>query len=97
MNEKKGIEYLETIQYFSNEYILNTLIIINVLIEPLKTIILTYNEKDILNYYNDHFDRLKEKNIKYIERNDVLDEVYGTSYKFPKIDETKIIKEEDNG
>ena len=108
MNGKKGIEYLETIHYISNEYILKTLIIIyvqnknikinkNVSIEPVKTIILTYNEKDILNYYNDHFDRLKEKNIKYIERNEALDEAYGTSYKFPKIAETKIIKEEDNG
>ena len=109
MNEKKGIEYLETIQYICNEYIIQSLIIIyvqnknikinkNVLLEPLKTLILTYNEKDILNYYNDHFYRLKEKNIKYIERNEFLDkEEYRTSYKFYKIGENKIIKEEDNG
>ena len=63
-------------------------------------IILAYSEQDILNYYNDHFFRLKEKNIKYFDRNVFLDEVYGTNfkyYKLPKLTETKFIKEEDNG
>jgi len=108
MNEKNGIEYLETIKYLSNEYALKIVIILyiqnknfkidkKILQESLVSIILTYCEKDILNYYNDHFNILKEKTIKYIDRNDFLDEEYGTSYKFPKISETKIVKEEDNG
>ena len=89
MNEKNGIEYLETIKYLSNEYALKIVIILyiqnknfkidkKILQESLVSIILTYCEKDILNYYNDHFNIL-------------------TSYKFPKISETKIVKEEDNG
>ena len=79
MNEKNGIEFLETIRYISNTFVLKIIIILyienknnhidkNILQEFLFPIILTYNEKDILDYYIDHFERLKEKNIKYIER-----------------------------
>ena len=111
MNEKDGIEYLETFTYIANENALDLVLIIYIQNKKIKIdkkilqaslipIILTYCEKDILNYYNDHFDRLREMNIKYFDRNEFLNEAYGTSYKlpkFPKIDETKIIKEEDNG
>ena len=108
MNEKNGIEYLKTIEYIANEYALKIVIILYVQNKNIKIdkkilqasfipIILTYCEKDILNYYNDHFFILKEKTIKYIDRNDFLDKVYGTSFKFPKLNETKIVKEEDNG
>ena len=108
MNEKNGIEYLETINYISNNYILKIVLIIyirnkninidkKILQSTLVPIILTYSEKDILNYYNDHFDRLKEKTIKYFDRNEFLDEAYGTSFKFSKLNEIKIAKEEDNG
>ena len=108
MNEKNGIEYLETIKYIAKEYALKIVIIIYIQNKNFKIdkkilqisfipIILTYCEKDILNYYNDHFFKLKEKTIKYIDRNDFLDQAYGCSYKFPKLNETKIVKEEDNG
>ena len=57
------------------------------------TIIIAYNEKDIVNYYEDHFDRLKEKNIK-LKRNEYLDknQKYGITQKFPKIEGTKYLK-----
>ena len=50
-----------------------------------------------MNYYNDHFEKLREKDIKYIERNELLDKQFGSDIKLHKIEETKIIKEEDNG
>ena len=108
MNEKIGIEYLETIRYLSNIYVFKMIIILYIQNKNIKInkkilqfslipVILTFNEKDILNYYNDHFEKLREKNIKYIERNELLDKQFGTDIKFHKIEETKIIKEEDNG
>ncbi len=111
INEKNAIDYLETLKYICNEYFLKIIIIIyfqnknikidkKILQKPLIPIILTYSEQDILNYYNDHFFLLKEKNIKYFDRNAFLDEAYGTNfknYKLPKLAETKFIKEEDNG
>ena len=108
MDETIGIKYLETIQYFSNKYFFKKVIILyiqnksikidkEILQAPLLPVILTYSEKDILNYYEDHFERLKEKNIKYIKRMEFLEQKYGLALKFPKIEETKIFKEEDNG
>ena len=108
MNEKNGINFLETIRYISNTFVLKIIIILyienkniqidkNILQEFLFPIILTYNEKDILDYYIDHFERLKEKNIKYIERNEFLEKAYGMDIKFHKIDTIKMYKEEDNG
>ena len=84
MNEKNGIEYLKTIEYIANEYALKIVIILCVQNKNIKIdkkilqasfipIILTYCEKDILNYYNDHFFILKEKTIEYIVRNDFLE------------------------
>ena len=66
MNEKNGINFLETIRYISNTFVLKIIIILyienknnhidkNILQEFLFPIILTYNEKDILDYYIDHF------------------------------------------
>ena len=108
MDETIGIKYLETIRYFSNKYFLRIVIILyiqnknikiskKILEASLLPVIITYNEKDILNYYEDHFERLKEKNIKYIKRTEYLEEKYGLALKFPKIEETKMFKEEDNG
>ena len=108
MDETIGIKYLETIRYFSNKYFFKVVIILyiqnknikiskKILQASLLPVIITYNEKDILNYYEDHFERLKEKNIKYIKRNEYLEQKYGLNLKFPKIEETKIFKEEDNG
>ena len=108
MDETIGIKYLETIQYFSNKYFCKIIIILyiqnksikidkEILQAPLLPVILTYSEKDILNYYEDHFERLKEKNIKYIKRMEFFEQKYGLALKFPKIGETKIFKEEDNG
>ena len=112
MNEKNAFDYLETLRYICNEYVLKIIIIIylqnknikidkKLLQKPLIPIILVYSEQDLLNYYNDHFFRLKEKNIKYFDRNEFLEEAYGgtnfKNFKLPKLNETKFIKEEDNG
>ena len=108
IDETIGIKYLETIRYFSNKYFFKVVIILyiqnkdikiskKILQASLLPVILTYNEKDILNYYEDHFERLKEKNIKYIKRAEYFEQKYGLTQKFPKIEETKIFKEEDNG
>ena len=61
MNEKNGIEYLETIKYIAKEYALKIVIILYIQNKNFKIdkkilqisfipIILTYCEKDILNY-----------------------------------------------
>ena len=108
MNEKNCFEYLETIRYISNTFVLQIIIVLyienrNINIDKkilqgyLIPIVLTYNENDILNYYIDHFKRLKEKYIKYIERQEFLEKVYGVDIKFYKIDTIKMHKEEDNG
>ena len=88
MDETIGIKYLETIRYFSNKYFLKIVIILyiqnknikiskEILQGTLLPVIITYNEKDILNYYEDHFERLKEKNIKYIKRAEYFEQKYG--------------------
>ena len=81
MNEKDGKKYIETIRYISNVfgikfatiiYIQDKIIKINkkILLNPFIHIILTYSEKDILNYITDNFVRLKELGISYFEHND---------------------------
>ena len=64
---------------------------------PLIPTILTYCEKDILNYYNDHYDRLKETQIKYMDEYELLNKWVDFKFKFPKLSEIKIIREQDNG
>ena len=64
---------------------------------PIMPTILTYNEKDILNYYHDNYDRLKEINIKGGDEDEDLFKNTKFDFQFPKISETKIIKEQDNG
>ena len=87
MNEKYGNIYLETIRYISNVfgikfaviiYIMNKTIKINkeIIQHPFLHIVLTYSEKDILNYYLDSLIRIKEINIHYIEENDALKKNY---------------------
>ena len=64
---------------------------------PIMPTILTYNEKDILNYYHDNYDRLKEINIKGGDEDEDLFKNTKFDFQFPKLSETKIIKEQDNG
>jgi hypothetical protein len=74
MNEKNGNKYMETIRYISNVFGLKFVTIIfiqnknikinkKILHNPFIYIILTYSEKDILNFYYDNYTRLKETNI----------------------------------
>ena len=107
-NEKIGFKYIETILYISNVYPLYLALIIyiqnrnikinkRILVKPLLPTIITYSEKDILNYYADN-NRLKEINIKCRDELDLYDKLYlDIDIDFPKISETKFIKEEDNG
>ena len=109
MNEKNGKKYLETIRYISNVfgvklaviiYIQNKDIKINkkILENPLIHIVLTYSEKDILNYYYDSNVRLKDISVNYSDEIvPILKNLYRINYKFPKLSEIKIIKEKDNG
>ena len=109
MNEKYGNKYLETIRYISDVfgikfgviiYIQNKYIKINkeIIQHPFLHIILAYNEKDILNYYYDSIIRMKDINLHFLEENEALEKkIIEIDYKFPKLNETKIIKEEDNG
>jgi hypothetical protein len=106
INEKLGLEYLETIKYICNVYALKIVAIIyiqnkNVKIDkkilqvPIIPTILTYSEKDILNYYIDNYERLTERNIKGGSILESFEQII--DYKFPKLSETKIIREQDNG
>ena len=108
VNEIIGLEYIETFKYISNIYGLKIVIIIfiqhnNIKIDkrflqvPIMPTILTYNEKDILNYYTDNYDRLKEINIKSGDENEYLFQNPTFDFEFPKLNETNIIKEQDNG
>ena len=109
MNEKIGKEYLETIRYISSVfgvklaviiYIQNKDIKINkkILENPLIHIVLAYSEKDILNYYYDSYIRLKDITVNYAnEFEQFSKKFYGINYNFPKLSESKIIKEQDNG
>ena len=108
MNEN-GIKYFETIKYISSIFAFKVVIIIYVenknnkfdkklLQVPILPTILTYSEKDILNYYIDNYERLfiidlfyEKEEYKYVEK------LFEIDYKFPKINESKIFKEEDNG
>ena len=63
---------------------------------PIIPTILTYCEKDILNYYLDNYERLKERNITDGNIFDSFNQEL-FDYKFPKLSETKIIREQDNG
>jgi len=62
---------------------------------PIIPTILVYSEKDIFNYYFDSYNRLTERNIKGGCIIESLEQII--DYKFPKISETKIIREQDNG
>ena len=110
INEKKGIEYIETIKYICNVFCLKIIVIIyiqnknikidkKILETPIMPTILTYSEKDILNYYKDNYDRLKEIKIKYLSEVKIFELLISNNYnyKFTKIDESKIIGEQDNG
>jgi hypothetical protein len=106
-NEKFGIKFLETIKYICNVYALKIVNIIyiqdknakidkKILQAPIIPTILTYCEKDILNYYLDNYERLKERNITDGNIFDSFNQEL-FDYKFPKLSETKIIREQDNG
>ena len=110
INEKKGIEYIETIKYICNIFALKIIVIIyvqnknikidkKILQTPIMPTILTYSEKDILNYYTDNYDRLREIKIKYLGEIKMIELLISNNYNFnfPKIDETKIFGEQDNG
>ena len=86
INEKIGIEYLETIKYIGNVFCFRIVVIIyvqnknikidkKILQTPFMPIILTYSDKDILNYFNDNYDRLKEMQIKYINHNELIEKL----------------------
>ena len=105
---KRGIEFLETIKYISNVFGIKIAVIIyiqnkNVKIDkkilqvPIIPTILTYSEKDLINYYTDINDRLREMNIYSNELIQCLINFYEIKYEFPKLEETKIIGEDDNG
>ena len=107
INEKLGIEYLETFKYISNVFGLKIVTIIyvqdknakidkKILQVPIIPTILTYSEKDILNYYFDNYDRLKETIITGKDDSKWFEEEF-LNFKFPKLSETKIIREHDNG
>jgi len=109
MNGKNGNKYFETIRYISNVFGLKFVTILfienkNVKIhkkivqDPFIHLILAYSENDILNYYIDNYARLKEINVNYLNENEMYEEkIFGNNYKFPKLTETKIFKEQDNG
>jgi len=74
MNEKNGNKYMETIRYISNVFGLNFATIIyienknvkihkKILQDPFIHMVLTYSEKDILNYFYDSYSRIKEINV----------------------------------
>ena len=51
-----------------------------------------------MNYYYDSYARIKEINVNYIDENEMYEQkLFGINYTFPKLAETKIFKEEDNG
>ena len=107
MNEKYGKKYIETIRYISCVfgiklaviiYIQNKNIKINkkILENPFIHIVLTYSEKDILNYYNDSYIRLKDTTL-ICENEQHTKKILGININFPKLGEVKIIREQDNG
>ena len=104
---KSGLEFLETIKYISNVYGVRLVAIIyipsnNVKIDkkflqvPIIPTILVYNKKDIVNYYLDNLERLKERNIKFGSDDEIFFRQF-SFLKFSKLNEIKIIKEQDNG
>jgi len=109
MNEKNGNNYLETIRYLCDVFGIKLVLIIyvqnknykinkKILQNPFVHIILTFSENDILNYYYDSYTRIKELNINYIDENEEFEKKLPIfNYDFPKLNETKIIKEQDNG
>ena len=109
MDEINGNKYIETIKYISNVFGLKFVTIIfiqnknikinkKILHNPFIYIILTYSEKDILNFYYDNYTRLKETNITYMDENERFEkEIFDINCQFSKLSETKIIKEQDNG
>ena len=50
-------------------------------IKPINIMIITYSEKDILNYYCDAYARIKEMNINYLEENEMYEQkLFGINY-----------------
>jgi hypothetical protein len=95
VNGKSGLEFLETFKYISNVYGVRIVEIIyipnnNVKIEkkflqvPILPTILVYNEKDIVNYYLDNLNRLKEINVKYGNDDEIFFKEF-SFFKFPKL------------
>ena len=108
LDGKRGIEFLETVKYISNTFGIKILTIIyiqdknakidkKILQVPILPIVLVYSEKDILNYYTDINDRLREMKLYSNDYIQYYDNYYEFDYKFPKIEETKIKGEDDNG
>ena len=110
MNEKTASKYIETIKYIGNTFALYFFIIIFVQNENIKinkqllqksllALIIAYNEKDIFNFYIDSNTRINELTLEMRDKMDEIDNqlLSGLGCNFPKVSETKITKEEDNG
>ena len=108
MNEKNGFQYIETIRYISNVFgiLFATIIYVEnknskidkkIFQNPFIHLVLTYSEEDILNYYYNNF-IIREMNISNIDLNLIIGrKVLPNTYKFPKINNSQIIREYDNG
>ena len=109
MDEKNGKEFFETIRYISNVFGLSLISIIyiqnknfkinkNILQNPFIQIILTYSEKDILNFYEDNIFRIKETIINTLDENErLIQSKPQLKIIFPKLNGVKLFKEEDHG
>ena len=107
MNGNSGIKFLETIKYISNVFGIKIIVIIyienknikidkKILESPILPTILTYSEKDIINYYTDNNDRLKDIILFCQESFKLHNEQHKIYLEFPKLEETRIVGEEDN-
>ena len=109
MNERRGKKYIETIRYISCIFGIKLAVIIyvqnkdikidkKILENPFIHIVFTYSKKNILDYYDDTFNRLKDLTVNYgNEIEQMSKEIFDVNYYFPKINETKIFREQDNG
>ena len=109
MDELNGKEFFETIRYISNVFGLSLISIIyiqnknfkinkNILQNPFIQIILTYSEKDILNFYEDNIFRIKETIINTLDENErLIQSKPQLKIIFPKLKGIKLFKEEDHG
>ena len=110
MDEKNANEYFETTRYICNVFGLKLISIIyiqnknniqinkNILQHPFIQIVFTYSKEDILNFYEDNLFRLKEFIINYMNENELFEKSKPSyNYIYPKLNEIKVFKEEDNG